>query len=528
MMSPDRLFVVDTPAVLIVALLSGCAGDQLGELTASGPVRTAFAEIPVVGRVFHVNSADPSASDDNDGLTPTFDPVSRSGPWRTIRKAAATMSAGDATSIHGGVYEETGIRFGSSGTAEAPIQLRGLSAASEVVIDGRGEPGTVGIRIERGHHHIVIQGLTIQHMAQTALVCDGDPEAPSRGIVIRDVRARRNGSGFVLRAVDGLELHSVRSHDNERNGLTLERARSVVVRHSRISANGEHGVQVGREGEEEQDSSDGLLFESVVSHDNQGIGFLLAAGTRRSTLRECLAYKNRHVGFLLSSSSENTLERNFAFGNSDEGFVLQSQSNGNVVTGNTSHHNGVNGFATIDGSSKNTLRDNDSHSNGKRGFLVASESRENAFIANRAHHNEILGFGVYDRAERNVFELNDVHDNVYHGFALLSEANRNLFDRNDVHDNAACGFYFEACRENTFVENDVHGNGLDGFAVFYESTGNVFRDNRSRHNLARGCLSDLSSVEEGWDRDNHASSNGKGAFARMALEGVENLRAYTK
>ncbi|MCZ6795292.1 MAG: right-handed parallel beta-helix repeat-containing protein [Planctomycetota bacterium] len=525
MRSPDCLFVVDSSAVLIVALLGGCAGDRLGELT---PVRTSFPEIPVVGHTFHVNSADPSASDDNDGLTPTFDPVSGSGPWRTIRRAAATMSPGDATSIHGGVYRETDIRFGSSGTAEAPIQLRASSAAIEVVIDGGGEPGGVGIHVERGRHHIVIQGLVIQHMEQAALVCDGDPEAPSRGVVIRDVRARRNGSGLEFNAVDGLELHSVRCHDNERNGLTFERARSVVVRHCRISANGGHGVQVGREGEEERDSSEGLLFESVVSHDNQGVGFLLAAGTRGSTLRESFAYKNRHAGYLLISSSENTLERNVAFGNTEEGFVLQSRSTGNVITGNTAHHNGVNGFATVGASSKNTFRDNDSHSNGKRGFLVASESRENEFIANRAHHNEILGFGVYDRAERNVFERNDVHDNVYHGFALLSEANSNLFDRNEVHDNAACGFYFESCRENTFVDNEVHGNGLDGFAVFFESTGNVFRDNRSRHNLARGCLSDLSSVEDGWERDNQASGNGEGAFARMALEEVENLRAYTK
>ena len=46
-----------------------------------------------------------------------------------------------------------------------------------------------------------------------------------------------------------------------------------VVRHCRMSANGGHGVQVGREGEEEQDSSEGLLFESVVSHDNAPCGF---------------------------------------------------------------------------------------------------------------------------------------------------------------------------------------------------------------------------------------------------------------
>lgn len=67
------------------------------------------------------------ATDGNDAHNGRF-PSARGGndgPWRTVRKAAATLSAGDTVLIRAGkYYEGPSILIRRSGTAEEPIVFK--------------------------------------------------------------------------------------------------------------------------------------------------------------------------------------------------------------------------------------------------------------------------------------------------------------------------------------------------------------------------------------------------------------------
>jgi hypothetical protein len=66
------------------------------------------------GTVYYVAVDEPGASDDNNGLFPTYQ-GEQDGPWLTIQHAANTMMAGDVTYIRGGTYYESGISFANPG-----------------------------------------------------------------------------------------------------------------------------------------------------------------------------------------------------------------------------------------------------------------------------------------------------------------------------------------------------------------------------------------------------------------------------
>jgi len=61
-------------------------------------------------------------------------PGTETQPWRTISKAAATLSSGDSVYIRGGIYQER-VTFAGSGTATAPIKILAYPGETPI-IDG--------------------------------------------------------------------------------------------------------------------------------------------------------------------------------------------------------------------------------------------------------------------------------------------------------------------------------------------------------------------------------------------------------
>lgn len=496
-----RTSIAQTVFCLSLCVIGGCvSGPPDREIPSTRELHTTSSvdwglRGPVKGTMYFVNIADPRASDDNDGCSSTSDSRTGRGPWKTIQKAASSMSAGDATVVLPGMYKESDVRFDQSGTADAPIQLHAGGYPGEVVLDGDGRPQSIGIHLTDGRSHIVLSGFTIQNMSLAGIASDQGSAAPYTNISVRNVRLRQNGDGLVLSRVERFSLQSVHAHRNEGDGIRLHSssdgsliacqaydngrigarvlsADTLTIDRSAFYGNGDTGLQLGEEGTEDH-ACRKVNIKSCISHNNGVDGFALFSGCRENVVAGNQAYKNRRLGFLLAACTRNELRDNTAFGNTEDGFVLLRSSH-NKLSGNRSHHHGVNGFAVIEGSSHNTVFNNESHSNGMRGFLVTARASSNTFRANDAHDNTILGFGVYDQSRDNVFDRNRIHHNVYHGVALLHDAHENTFVGNTIHHNSACGIYFEASRDNRFEKNVLHHNRLDGFAVLYESTGNEF------------------------------------------------------
>lgn len=163
------------------------------------------------GNVYYVAASDPNASDDNNGLHPTYQD-GQDGPWLTIQRAASTMIAGDVTYVRAGTYYESGISFAHSGAPGAPTTLANYQS-EEVVIDGsQSTDETPGIWIIEGRSHYVIQGFTIRNMGWSGITTDEETTETFRGITIRDCILHNNGwSGIELSAVDGVAGFAINS-----------------------------------------------------------------------------------------------------------------------------------------------------------------------------------------------------------------------------------------------------------------------------------------------------------------------------
>ncbi len=275
-------------------------------------------------RTYYVAVTEPHADDSNNGLYPTFK-GGQDGPWRTIRHATQTMTAGDTTRVRAGTYFEADIRFAHSGAPGAPIILTG-DASGPVVIDGsKATSRASGLLIEGGRSHIVVDGLVVRNMPRSGIATDGATRLPYRDITIRNCILHSNGlSGLRLAAVDGFVVETVEAHDNayygvdivssddgalspanglvsdtivynhvgkEGHGLAINQGHGITVSDSEASHNTIHGFDVSdmpKSGELSRD----ILFERNRSFDNGVAGFSINSDSHHVTYRNNIARQN--------------------------------------------------------------------------------------------------------------------------------------------------------------------------------------------------------------------------------------------
>ena len=136
-------------------------------LIVSGIPCDAQPAAPTAGTIYYV---DPSGDDDHPG--------SLAYPWRTIQKAADTLSAGDTVYIRAGVYQEQVIPQ-NSGSAGQPITYTAYPGET-AMLDGSGitlANDVVGLFYIWGKGHIVVSGLR---------VINAGPYNDNAAIMIRD------------------------------------------------------------------------------------------------------------------------------------------------------------------------------------------------------------------------------------------------------------------------------------------------------------------------------------------------------
>jgi len=176
--------------ILTGLLLAYCHGPPNTE----DLISSAAPSSPTNPTVYYVAVNQPGASDDNNGLYPTYHD-GQDGPWLTIQHAANTMTAGDVTYVRAGTYYESGISFAHSGAPGAPITLANYGS-EQVVIDGsQATDGDPGIWMLEGGGHYVIQGFTIRNMGWSGIATDEDTTEPFQDITIRDCIVHDNGCG---------------------------------------------------------------------------------------------------------------------------------------------------------------------------------------------------------------------------------------------------------------------------------------------------------------------------------------------
>lgn len=279
---------------------------------------------PVNGAEYYVAVNGSGASDDNNGLFPTYQ-GGQDGPWLSIQHAADTMAAGDMAYVRAGTYYESAITFAHSGMPDAPITLTNYQS-EEVVIDGsRVKDNFPGIWITEGRGYYIIKGFIIRNMGWSGIATLEDTTEPYRGITIQDCILHDNGwSGIDLAAVDGFVIENVESYNNafyglnisgskdgalsaaygivqtssfhhhtgkEGHGMAINQGHDIIVRDSVAYHNTIHGFDAS-DWPKKGELSYNLSFEGNRSYDNGVAGFSINSDTHHVTYQNNIAYRN--------------------------------------------------------------------------------------------------------------------------------------------------------------------------------------------------------------------------------------------
>lgn len=228
-----------------------------------------FAERPAT-TILHVA---PSGDDSNPGTLER--------PWKTIKKAAASLTNDQAAYVHPGEYREERIMTGHPGLADAPISLIG---ASRAVVSIVGDPAHIGDReapfLIVSQPYWIIEGFEIDARGQRG---DAVRVQDTHHVLLRDIHAH-DGTGRAAivfsqsqdAALLDSEVHSYKNGGEDSHGVLVQPgSRRLLVRNNHSSGNDGDAIQcvgVDRGAAPQDDNADDpsdITIEGNRYHDNR-------------------------------------------------------------------------------------------------------------------------------------------------------------------------------------------------------------------------------------------------------------------
>jgi hypothetical protein len=287
-------------------------------------------------------------------------PGSNDRPWRTITRAANTVSAGDAAIIRGGTYYERVVAKNSGGTGNY-ITYQAYPNET-VTIDGSGiyVPYWAGLFDVSQKSNIKIIGLRVVNSQQVGIF----GQNPNNIIVSKCYTHNTVSSGIGMHfgsniTVDGNEIVQANTTGNQEN-LTLESIINFQVSNNHVHDGGYSSV--GGEGiDVKVNSRNGKVFGNRVHNLNRegiyldsGPGWLTNVEVYNNTL-----YSNRTTGIQIGNEDGGYLENvriynNIAYNNEWSGINVWGGGNWGkshgmkdvYIINNTIYKNGWTGWGT--------------------------------------------------------------------------------------------------------------------------------------------------------------------------------------
>jgi hypothetical protein len=222
----------------------------------------------------------PSGNDSNSGDS--------ANPWRTLQKAANTVSAGDIVHVADGTY--VGMNMTRSGTAAAPIVFKADGA--NALVNARNASTDDNINLE-GASYVVIDGFVVEDSPRA-----GIRVVEATGVVVRNNRvARSDHTGILtgwtpgIQIIDNISYGAVAQH-----GIYVSNSRvdpdNIIIRGNECYGNGQNGIQINGDCWEGGDGIvSGCLIEDNLVHDNNWKGFSLIS-VQTSVIRNNVIWDN--------------------------------------------------------------------------------------------------------------------------------------------------------------------------------------------------------------------------------------------
>ena len=187
-------------------------GTYVLRLTANDGELESFDEITII-----VNPVQPPPADyyvdgtnGNDNNTGT----SMQQAWKTIQKAASTLTAGKTVLVLPGTYAGQ-VLTSSAGTSDSPINYRAYYENGPVVINATGK--TYGFKNTKAY--VILDGFEIRNANQNGILFSNDS---GDNCIIRNCISRNNSTnGIKIDGPDSCTIQNCLIYDNGTNGIEL-------------------------------------------------------------------------------------------------------------------------------------------------------------------------------------------------------------------------------------------------------------------------------------------------------------------
>jgi parallel beta-helix repeat protein len=258
--------------VLIAVVLAGC------------PFRSRQRRKPTaVAGTFHVAV---TGDDDDEG--------SEKKPWRTLQRAAETVTDGDTVVVHPGTYG--GFEIVDGGGEERPITFRGLKGAR--IHGGNSRTGD-GINIE-GAPWIVVEGFEIYGTGRA-----GVRVQESEHVTVRDNDCHDNFRWGIFTAFSEdvvIEGNDTSGSEDEHGIYVSNSADNPIIRRNRVYENSASGIQINADIEM---GGDGIITGAVVegnkvwANGKAGGAAINLDGVHGAIVQNNILYNNHASGIAL-------------------------------------------------------------------------------------------------------------------------------------------------------------------------------------------------------------------------------------
>jgi hypothetical protein len=348
-----------------------------------------FTYLPFISKVLPEYFVSPNGNDSNPGTLQQ--------PWKTIGKAARTVSAGYTVYIRQGTYVEA-VKLNTSGTAANPIKVIAYPNENPVIDGGNSIPEPGGCLLCIQGDYIQVSGIEVRNSIYIGILVYGSYDL----------------------------VDNMYAHHNQEAGILLNHGAYSTVQNSRVWRNallneygqrgsGGFGLSAGRNGVTHATIRGNTVWENW----GEGISSFEADHT---TIEDNIAHDNWSTNIYISDSTNVLCQRNFVYENPTSylfpygghvGILLGDEKytppSANITILNNIAYGNLKNFSWYMGV----------QGGGMNNVLIANNTFVNSLSNDKGHCNVDISSGTHQNVrffnnlilQENILPIEDITDN---------------------------------------------------------------------------------------------------------------------
>jgi hypothetical protein len=352
------------------------------------PSESYTVNLPVVSKILPEYFVSPNGNDSNPGTLLL--------PWRTVKKAAQTVSAGYTIYLRGGSYNEA-VSFYTSGTESNPIRIMAYPGENPVFDGDHSFPGSGGYLLSLRGNYLYVSGVEVRNSAYGGIYVYGNYDV----------------------------VDNVYVHHGKGPGVIISHGYHSIVENSRIWRNGlinEYGQASSSTGLSA--ARNGVSFATIRHNtvwENWGEG-ISSFEANQVIIEDNISHDNWSTNIYISDSTNILCQRNFVY-MSPGSYIFFNGSYMGIMMGDEKYTPPSANITIINniayGNMKNLSWFQGVQGGGMNNVLIANNTFVNSLSNDMGHRNVDIGSGSHQNVrffnnvilQENSLPIEDITDN---------------------------------------------------------------------------------------------------------------------